>query len=64
MNISRILKAFSLETPVKYSLNGSIIDDIKSVRDWLSNGLCNNIYLEESDELRIEENTIIIELNY
>lgn len=64
MNISRILKAFNLDTPVRYIINDTIIDDITTVRDWLSSGLCNHICLGESDELRVEDGAIIIALAY
>ena len=61
MYISNILKNFCRDTKIQYTINGRALEDIKTVDDWLNNGLCSNIILS-NDVLKIENNTIIIEL--
>ena len=62
MFITNILKNFSKDIEIQYTINGRAIEDIKTVDDWLNSGLCSNIILDSDKVLRIENNTIIIEL--
>ena len=62
MFITNILKNFSKDTKILYKINGNIIEDIKTVGDWLNSGLCSNIILDSDKTLKIENDTIIIEL--
>ena len=61
MYISNILKNFCRDTKIQYTINGRVVEDIKTVDDWLNNGLCSNIILS-NNVLKIKNDTIIIEL--
>lgn len=62
-NVKRILAGFNPNTKVSYRINANVIEDIKTVSDFLNNGL--TTYTEVNDgALEIEDDTIIISVWY
>ena len=62
MFVRSILGGFKQDTKVKYFIGSTLIDDIKTVNDFLNNGLTAYIDIE-NNSLSIEDNTIIIKVN-
>ena len=54
-----ILRAFSPDTNVKLTIDGKLIEDITTVKDYMDNGLMNYAMTQDGD-LSIENDTIII----
>ena len=53
------LNGFNRETKIKYFIDGQYIDHIKTVGEYLDNGLTNYDSINEG-ELYIEDNAIVI----
>lgn len=61
MNIRRTLCAFDADTPVRYYIGDSLIEDIRTVGEFLTNGL--TAYIQaEIGALSIEDDAIVIRL--
>lgn len=54
-----ILKAFNPETEIRYIINGKLIEDITTVKEFMDNGLTTYSTVTEG-QLEITDNCIII----
>ena len=54
-----IFKAFDPDTKILVTINGRQIEDLRTVRDFMANGLM-NYSTTEAGSMRIENDTIII----
>jgi len=57
--VKNILKAFNVNTKIKYYINGKLIEDYKTVGDYMNSGLTTYDSIQAGD-LTITANTIII----